>query len=212
MNYPSQGPAYPGAGAPPQQPPSWNGYPQQQGTPQQPFNGYGAQQQPNYSRQPPGPPGYGFTPAPPPKKRRTALWISAVVGVLVVAGAAVGIVVATSHSGSTGKSDEDQIRAAISSFADTLTTQGMEAATEASCSDIRQQWDQMPDEKKSALRQAKYNATVVKITDIKVTGDTATANVDMTATATLNGVTKKVPSSGEANKLKKENGTWKMCS
>lgn len=228
MSYPPQGPGsgYPGSGAPQQlqQPPQpWTGYPQQPPAPQHQLAGYGPQQlptaptqfggywpqqQPNFGQQPPGPTPYGFNPALPPKKRNTAIWIGALVGILVIAAAAVGIVVATSHS---GKSDEDQITAAVNDWADTMNTQGFEASIAKQCSMVRSSWDTTPSDQKAMLRRAKFTVTVYGVSNINVTGDSARASLKVKILATVGGVQKQAPHDDIANVFKKEDGAWKLC-
>ncbi|MGW6425357.1 Rv0361 family membrane protein [Nocardia sp. NPDC055053] len=189
-------------------------------------------QQPPFGQQPPevpsGPPGYphagfgpGQTPPPgnpdvfppqqPPKKNRTGLFIALAVVALVVLGALITGIVLTVQGRTPLASDEKQIEVAIRDFYDTLGADGFVAAAQLACEADRTEIDNLTPEQRQQFDAATVSVTIDKVEDIVITGDTAKATVVGKLTLSVAGEEPNTEDSTEEH-LKKENGTWKICS
>lgn len=204
--YQGQGGHPPASGYPGQQgpygapPPGQPGYGQAGPGYGQPYPGYG---QPGYGGQPP----YG----PPPKKSRTGLIVGLVVLLLVVAGAVTAGVVLTTQGKTPLASDEKQIEVAIREFYDELSTGGFESATALACQEVRTEYEELPEEQKREFGTTEIDVDIDRVSNIVVTGDRATATVTGSLTLTLPGSEPDTDTDTEEY-LKKEGGTWKVCS
>lgn len=191
--------------------PQGQGYPQQNpGFPQGPPGygpppGYGAPQ-PGYGAPPPGYPG-----AQPPKKKYTGLIIALVIVALVVVGAVVTGVVLTVQGKTPLASDEKQIEVAIRDFYEVLDNDGFVAAAQKACAADRTEIANLSADEKAEFDKATISVRIDAVNDIVVTGDTATAEVSGQLTLTLPGMEPDTDSTTTEH-LKKEDGTWKVCS
>ncbi|MFI7670078.1 hypothetical protein [Nocardia sp. NPDC049526] len=199
---PPQGPGQQPYGYPQQ---GGSGYPQQGGYPPPGGPGYGPQQ----GYPPPG--GYQQPGYPPPKKRRTGLIIGLLVLVLVIAGAVAAGVVLTVQGKTPLASDEKKIEVAIHDFYDTLGSHGFAAAAAKTCAADRAEFDTLSEEQRKEFDTAKVEVDIDKIDDIVITGDRATARITGKLTLTLPGETPDTDT-GTTEHLRKEDGTWKVCS
>ncbi|MFC4125104.1 Rv0361 family membrane protein [Nocardia rhizosphaerae] len=191
-------------------------------------------EQPPFGQQPPqlpsGPPGYphagfGQEQAPPsypdgpdvlpppqvPKPKRTGLFIVLGVVGLVVFGAILTGVVLTLQGRTPLSSDEKQIEVAVRDFYDTLDDEGFVAASALACEADRREIETLTPEQRRQFESASVSVTIDKVDDIVVTGDTAKATVVGTLTLSVLGEEPNTEDSTEEH-LKKENGTWKICS
>jgi hypothetical protein len=215
QGYPPQGPGY----AP--QYPQYPQYQQPAGYPQPGYGyppagyGYDPQQPPNFGYQPQQPAGFGYPgPAyPPPKSGGSGKWwlIGGVVTVVAVLGLVLTVVLTASSDGngqtasgrssSVASSDEDQIRSLMT-------------APAGDPAELQQRFcqnDQEVFDKLGGLGALDVPGGAdgkptgeVSITDIKVTGNKATAKVTMSGSGNIG-----LPDS--TIYFRKESGEWKLC-
>ncbi|MFD0365640.1 hypothetical protein ACFQZZ_29745 [Nocardia sp. GCM10030253] len=206
---------YPPDGQPPYGP---SQYPEQQGQQgysqpgQQP---YGYPQQGGQGYPPPGYPPEGYPRQqgypPPPRTKRTGLFIGLLVLVLIIAGGIAAGVVLTVQGRTPLASDEKKIEVAIRDFYDTLGKDGFRAAAAKACAIDRAEFDSLSEEQKQAFDSAELSVTIDRIEDIVVTGDRATAHIVGQLTMSLPGETPSTDNSTNEH-MKKEDGKWRVCS
>lgn len=221
---PPQQPPYGYGAPPPQQPPYGYGAP----PPQQPPYGYGTPppQQPPYGYGPPlggyggpyPPPGYGHPPPPgyggPPPSKGPGKWL--LIGALAVAAVIALVVVIVVASGSGGSSpsstadrgttaagadsEEAAIRKMLESLSDNGSADTASVLREYFCTGDRELLDSFGKLDGLDLPSDNYGTTpdVPEISDIKVTGDKATAR------ASVRGLQSTMH-------FRKESGKWKFC-
>lgn len=192
MSYPpqpGQPPPYPPGGAPRPQYPN-PGYPPQ---PPSPLPGYG----PAYGAPYAGLPSAGYPPPyGPPRKSRKGLWVTLAVVVAVVA-IAVAVVLVIGLGGS---SDEKQIRQAINGFAEAVDTANTPKTLSYLCAEEARQIIERDDyDPNDTSTIDPIKRLPVNISDVHISGDTATARL------------KRPPAQTRTLRLKKEAGTWKLC-
>ncbi|MET9492862.1 hypothetical protein [Nocardia sp. NPDC006630] len=165
---------------------------------------------------PPG--GQPYNPAPdvqqssgehtsPGKRRgRSPLIIGLIVAAVVLVGG--GIAAAVSLTGKTTPSDDQRIESTVRDFYGTLSDKGPSVAVTKACAADRAQYDALPDAQKSASDEGKISIRIVSVDHIAVTGDRATAN--LVGAMTMPGAEDKTTTATEH--LRKEDGTWKVCS
>jgi hypothetical protein len=202
---------YPPSGQPPHGPSQYAEQQGQQGDSQgQPQLGH-----PPYGYPPQG--GYGYAAAqqpgnpPPPKQKRTGLFIGLLVSVLIIAGGIAAGAVLTVQGKTPLSSDEKKIEVAIHDFYDTLGTDGFRGAASKACTADRAEFDSLTEEQKRAFDTAEVSVTIDKIEDIVVTGDKATAHIVGNLTLSIPGETPNTDDSTNEH-LQKEDGKWRVCS
>lgn len=179
--YPPRGvpwPQYPNPNFPPQPPP--------------PPPGYGAA----YG-QPHAAPPYPSYPYGPPKRSRKAsrkaLWVTlSLLGLAAVAATTVLIVVGTA-----GPSDEAQIRSVIGHFAQAVDSGDLPKARTYMCAEESEQIPERDDGASDTVAPVKR--LPVNVTDVRVNGDAATAELS------------RPPQKPRTLRLTKQAGTWKIC-
>jgi hypothetical protein len=179
-------PPYPNSGFP-QQPPPTVGYGapygQPYGAPTSPPYAYGPQ---NY---PYGPPNYPYG---RPKKSKRSLWI-----LLCVIAAVTTVLIVVRI---TGSSDEAQIKSTINQFAEAVDHNDTSKALSYVCTaEAAQMTERDGDAANDSDTVAPTTRLPVNLTDIHITGDTATAQLS------------RPPQQPRTVHLKKEAGTWKLC-
>ncbi|MGW5455305.1 Rv0361 family membrane protein [Nocardia sp. NPDC003979] len=178
----------------------------QAGQPQggQPQAGY-----PGAGGPPPG--GFGAQAGPPPKKKRTGLFIGLGVLALVVLGVLAAVVVLTVQGRTPLASDDKKIEVAIRDFYDTLDSDGFIAASELACAADRAEIENLTPEQRRQFDTATVSVRIDDVRDIVVTGDDAEATVVGQLTLSVEGEEPDTEDSTEEH-LTKEDGTWKICS
>ncbi|UGT53758.1 hypothetical protein [Nocardia asteroides] len=177
------------------------------GPPGYPHAGFG--QQPPPPNYPDGPD--VLPPAQPPKKKRTGLFIALGVVALVVIGAVITGILLTVQGRTPLSSDEKQIEVAVRDFYDTLGDEGFVAAAELACEADRKEIENLTPEQRQQFEAASVSVDIDKVENIVITGDTAKATVVGKLTLSVQGEEPNTEDSTEEH-LKKENGTWKICS
>lgn len=184
---------------------------QQPGYGQNPGNaqpGYGANPQQGYGQQW----GYGQQPGyPPPRKKRTGLIITMALLLVVILGGITAGIVLTAQGRTPLASDEKQIEVAIRDFYETLGEDGFAAAAATACSGDRAEFEALSEEQKQEFDQTQVSVVIDEIKDIVITGDRATATITGRMTLTLPGEDPDTDTDTEEH-VKKEDGTWKVCS
>jgi hypothetical protein len=189
MTYPPQyggQPPYPPGGGP------WQPYPNPNPPPLQ-------QLPPVYSAPYGQPyPGSPFAPNPyaPPKRSKKGLWIAlGLLGALAVIAVAVVVVINL-----IGPSDQEQITSTINNFAEAVDKGNLPKAVTFMCSEEAQQVTERHNyDANSGDTMEPTNRLPVNVTDVHVTGDTATAQLT------------RPPQKAQTLHLKKEAGAWKLC-
>ncbi|MEV6771569.1 hypothetical protein AB0N05_23390 [Nocardia sp. NPDC051030] len=139
--------------------------------------------------------------------RRTGL----IVGLSVLAVAVLGGGTATAvylNGKESATTDNQRIESAIRDFYGTLSKQGPSVAVQQACAADRAEFNALPASQKSAADQGKFTIQIVSVDKIAITGDRATAA--MTGSLALAGTDNKTTTATEH--LRKEDGSWKVCS
>lgn len=139
--------------------------------------------------------------------RRTPLTIG--LGALVVVLVGGGIAAAVTLGGNdSAPSDDQRIESAVRDFYGTLSTQGASVAVNQTCAGDRAQYAALPDAQKKAMDDGKVVMKVDSVQNIAIDGDRATATT--AGVLSLPGAQDDKRSTTEH--LRKEDGTWKVCS
>ncbi|MBJ8347301.1 nuclear transport factor 2 family protein [Antrihabitans sp. YC2-6] len=131
---------------------------------------------------------------PPQRSNRTPLIIGAVIAVVVVVGAIIAAILLVGNS-SGGDSDEAQIENVLNK----VLTEPIGDNLDLLCDDLR---PDIEDREQTRTREPDPDVEIIKIENIKVTGDRATAKV----TAKVAG-----EEDSENFSLRREDGDWKFC-
>lgn len=137
---------------------------------------------------------------------RKPLFVGLAVAAVVVVGG--GVAAAVSLSGKDSPSDSQRIDSAIRDFYGTLSAKGPGVAVTKACAADRAEYDALSTAQKSASEQGRMDIRIVSIDQIAVTGDRATAK--MVGALSVSGADDKSTTASEH--LRKEEGTWKVCS
>ncbi|MEU7633433.1 hypothetical protein AB0C34_26230 [Nocardia sp. NPDC049220] len=130
---------------------------------------------------------------------------------LVLSGVVIAGAVLTSRGKGPLASDEKKIEVAIRDFYDILGSEGFRAAAERACAADHAEFGAMTEAQKQEFDTATVSVTIDKIEDIVVIGDRATAEITGKLTVVVPGEQPDIDTSTTEH-LKKENGTWKVCS
>ncbi|MEV0684203.1 hypothetical protein AB0I35_10085 [Nocardia sp. NPDC050378] len=189
------------------------GQPPNQGQSQQGQPGYPqpGQTPPESAHSAPGQPYSGAVGGPPPKKKRTGLFIGLGVLALVVIGAVAAGVVLTVQGRTPLSSDDKKIEVAIRDFYDTLDSDGFIAASELACAADRAEIENLTPEQRKQFDTATVSVRIDDVRDIVIDGDNADATVVGQLTLSVEGEEPDTEDSTEEH-LTKEDGTWKICS
>lgn len=137
--------------------------------------------------------------APPVVRRNRNLWIfGAILGVvLLVAG---GVY----FTGSSGPSDQDQIRQAVDAYTRALNSGDADGANALKCGHMRDKDPTTPEDLKEELD--KHGSYTTSIKSIDVDGDHARVRIDITSSKGNDD-----PQDGMGLLLVREAGSWKLC-
>lgn len=104
--------------------------------------------------------------------------------------------------------DSQRIDSAIRDFYGTLSAKGPGVAVTKACAADRAEYDALPAAQQAAAEQGRMDIRIVSIDQVTVTGDRATAK--MVGALTVPGSDDKTTTATEH--LRKEEGTWRVCS
>ncbi|WP_067722147.1 Rv0361 family membrane protein [Nocardia yamanashiensis] len=116
----------------------------------------------------------------------------------------------TAAAGSTGtaKTEEQQVESAVRDFYQALSKEGPGVASTKACAPDRTEYQALSDAQKKAAEQGRFEINIDSVGKIAITGDRATA--EMKGTVALPGAEGKQTTGNEH--LRREDGSWKVCS
>jgi hypothetical protein len=155
-----------------------------------------------------------FAPAPTPGGRgrfgfgSVGFIVCAAAVIVAVIGAVIAVLL-LGGAGNTPLSGEQQVEAAIRNYYAVVRDKGLPAASAISCKQIRDTSSMVPDGAGSI--DFKQDITIEKIDNVKINGDTATAQVTGHAQAIVGGQTEADETDSTTLTLQREDGQWKYC-
>ncbi|MFC3964777.1 hypothetical protein ACFO0B_22555 [Nocardia jiangsuensis] len=129
----------------------------------------------------------------------------------MIAGGITAGIVLTAQGKTPLASDEKKIEVAIRDFYETLGEDGFAAAAATACAGDRDEFEALSEEQKKEFDQTQVSVVINEIKNIVITGDRATATITGRMTLTLPGEDPDTDTDTEEH-VKKEDGTWKVCS